>query len=340
MMKFSSVVALVALGVSGCGVDEIDEPGGLESRSAALVPQDPDCDPLVCPGNSDLIGVLGPYELDEAGTNVSERGFRIVDIKHQGEAVSLFQVLGASIHIQTPTGTFTGPGVVGLQLTLEHQPTLQKYEVVIDQYYSGHVPYYANAAPSSEIDGYYIHYSKAGAGDRKPLCPYAEYVDEGVEGSWAVFWKGDRYNPETGRIFASGAAVGSWFNISCAGEATVKMLRARTGGAVAPASPPAQRQATLNMFTASYCGPTGDRYTMLGQKLAWSDLSGPSQMGPVASHEAIWSETGAVCLDTPRMVKRSHVGCKIDYCTQPMIDNWPLHGWLSSGNRFVVLPPP
>jgi hypothetical protein len=113
------------------------------------------------------------------------------------------------------------------------------------------------------------------------------------------------------------------------------MLRTRTGGAVAPLSPVDQRKATLNFFMAAYCGPDGDRYTKLGRPIAWSDLSGPNEIGLVVTYEAVWGPNGAVCLNTPRMVSKQRVACKIQSCKEDVIDNWPAHGWLLSGN-----PPP
>src|SRR5688572_12859748 len=113
MMKKSCVVLVLA----GCMAGEVGD-----VSVQALVPQE-DCDPLVCPGNSDLAAMLGPYELDEKGLKYSSRKFRIVNIKHQGVDVLRFEVKGASIHIQTADGaSLTGASIVGLKLTLHHSP--------------------------------------------------------------------------------------------------------------------------------------------------------------------------------------------------------------------------
>jgi hypothetical protein len=114
-----------------------------------------------------------------------------------------------------------------------------------------------------------------------------------------VFWKGGRYDPDTGEIFASGADVEDWFNISCAGEASIDMLRTGTGGAVAPDTSRPLRQAVLNMVMAKYCPPP-ERYTVLGHPLYW-DGTTARLTGTTASYEAIWNERGAVCVDTPRL---------------------------------------
>lgn len=328
----SNKLALCAVAVvfGGCALEEPEEPEEIGTISSFVLPVKDCDDPLVCPGNSDLIGVLGPYELDATGIRSSKRGFRIVGMTHGGQTVTALHVDGASVRVTRPAGIFTGPGVLGLTLRIRHS-TGKQFDLVVDDYLTSKVPYYAGGAP--DIDGYHVSYTEVGTHDTRNLCPYATATDDGFVGTWAVFWKGDRLNPDTGEIFASNAAVGSWFNLSCAGEAPIKMLRARTGGAVAPASPVDQRQATLNMFTASYCGPTGKRYTKLGQAIAWSDLSGPSEMG-AASVEAIWDQSGAVCLDEPRLFAPAEIDCgvPIPRCTAADIGQWWLNGWLLSGN--------
>jgi len=324
---------LVVLGLWGCAA-EVEVAGGGDGdgdgEGVSAQPLGGGCNDLICPGNSDIIAALGPFELDAARLESSSRGFRIAGIKLGGHSVLDLQIDGTAVHAMTSAGMATGPGIIGMTMTLSHKSGAT-FDLVVDGYLSTKVPYYAGGP--NEIEGYHIAYREPATRELKDICPYKDY-DAGVARTWAVFWKGDRYDPDTGLIYASGAAVGSWFNLSCAGEATIKMLRARTGGAVAPGSPVAQRQATLNMFTASYCGATGQRYTELGQDLAWSDLSGPSQMGPVASHEAIWSESGAVCLSTPRLYPLDKINCAIPRppCTAAMIGDWESYGWLVSGN--------
>jgi len=329
MSKNLSLCA-VAVVVGGCALEELEELEEHGTISSFILPVSDCDDPLVCPGNSDLMGVLGPYELDATGTTDSQRGFRIIGMTHGGQTVTALDVGGASVRVTRAAGIFTGPGVLGLTLRLRHSKG-REFDLVIDDYLTSKVPYYAGGSP--DIDGYHVSYTEVGTHDTRNLCPYATAVDDGFVGTWAVFWKGDRFDPDTGQIFASGAGVGSWFNLSCAGEAPIKMLRARTGGAVAPLSPVDQRQATLNMFTASYCGPGGKRYTELGQAIAWSDLSGPSQMG-AASVEAIWDEDGAVCLDEPRLFDLDEIACgnPIPKCTAAEVGQWQLSGWLLSGN--------
>lgn len=326
---FKNIQMLIGIGavMTGCALE--DE--ALLSSVGLEADVEDTCNSLVCPGNSNLLGLLGPYELDETGVQLSKRGFRIIGMEHEGEQVTTLRVKGTSLEATKRSGvTLTGSDLKGLKLTLEKRIWGQHTGEVFDLSIEEHMlaPYYTGV--TKEIHGFKLTYGHAGVWT--DICPYS--TDElGIIGSWAVFWKGDRFHPYSGKIFASDGDVGSWFNISCGGEAPIKMLRARTGGAVAPQSPVAQRQATLYMFTASYCGPTGDRYTELGRYLDWSDRSGPQQIGNVITTEAIWNENGAVCLNTPRMVDRNDVRCSLDPCSPAMIANWSQNGWwLLSGN--------
>jgi hypothetical protein len=317
---------VVALAIAGCVI------GAGESVAGT-------CDPLNCPGNSDLIALLGPYELDRAGVQYSSRGFLIIGMTHNGLPATELEIIGPRPQVKVGTQVLKDAALVGLKLTLHYRPTNTLYTLEFQAY--TRVPYYVSNVGA--FPGYQISYTEGGAASPpspappQRLCPYVEHVDRGVDSSWAVLWEGDRYDPFTGAIFASDVGsvkgVGSWFNISCAGEATIKMLRARTGGAIDLQSPVDQRQATLNMFTAAYCGPTGQRFTQLGQPIAWSDLSGPNPIGDVKSHEAVWTAAGAACLDVPRLVQPSQVTCALPPppCSSSMITNWSQHGWLLSG---------
>jgi hypothetical protein len=241
-------------------------------------------------------------------------------------------VTGAQLAVTKGGATLTGPAVIGLELRVAHDSG-RDYMLKIDGYRSNGVPYYVGGGPL--IEGFHIRYRPVGDRDFRELCPYPDlaHVDRGVEGTWAVVWRGERYRPDTGEIFASGPAAGSWINISCAGEATIKAMRAKASLAVNAAASLAQRQATLFMFTASYCGRNGPRFTKLGMPLVWSDLSGPSVIGPVSSIEAVWTATGAACLTTPRLYPIEEVTavCPLAACTRRQIAEWATSGWLLSG---------
>ncbi len=97
-----------------------------------------------------------------------------------------------------------------------------------------------------------------------------------------------------------------WLTIACAGSAAAKMKLMNYGpqsdfdGAGNPATP-AQRQATLKMITADYCG-TGKSYTQNHTPLAWENADGTVQpFTGVGALEAVWSANGALCLEQTRI---------------------------------------
>jgi hypothetical protein len=348
MSRFACpVVVVVVVSLSAC----VEIPESLEHEpdtsvvSQALIP--PCDDVLICPGNSDILGALGPYELSTNPLDVSPRGFSLKSIKKGGIDLATFQVIGAALKGSLP-GPIMMPGpadFVGTRFRLGHTSG-QQIDLIIEAYQD--VPFF-DPLVTSRIVGFMIKYQMIAPirGDREDLCPYKDELGSGQARTWAIFWKGERYNPDTGMIFASGFGnlphnVGDWFNISCAGEATIKMLRNQIGTAVSPGlveAPVELSQATLNMWTAKYC-PDSTRYTKLGEKITWDDTWTTAKLGFTKSNEAIWTAKGAACLDTPRMVKREEVACELSTC-EDMVDDWETHGPLMSANPglFVIVKP-
>ncbi|WP_245913657.1 ADYC domain-containing protein [Nannocystis exedens] len=109
-----------------------------------------------------------------------------------------------------------------------------------------------------------------------------------------------------------------WLTLACAGSAAAKLQLMNYGpqsdfdGAGHPASLE-QRQATLRMITADYCG-TGHSYTQNGTPLHWENAAGtvvsPGELGAV---EAVWSAAGALCLEAQRLAG-AEVGCDLPAC--------------------------
>jgi hypothetical protein len=97
-----------------------------------------------------------------------------------------------------------------------------------------------------------------------------------------------------------------WFNIGCAGHALAKqhlLGHTKAAGLILGTSTTiAQRTANLKMITADYCG-NGHPFTVPGEPLRWRDEHGwyDTVSGEGGAIEARWSETGATCLDEPRV---------------------------------------
>jgi hypothetical protein len=146
-----------------------------------------------------------------------------------------------------------------------------------------------------------------------------------------VVLAGERYDLEDKTVIAD---QDGWITLACAGSAAAKMAllgygpNAELEGDAAPASV-AQRQATLKMITADYCG-TGHSYTVDGTPLLWENQSGTVVLDPEVepgAHEAIWTANGALCLDTPRVVDPGEVSCSLPSCDGYTLDDgeWATH---------------
>jgi len=116
-----------------------------------------------------------------------------------------------------------------------------------------------------------------------------------------------------------------WLTIACAGSAAAKLRLMNYGpqsdfdGEGNPASVH-QRQATLKMLTADYCG-TGKSYTENGTALAWENAEGTVQtMTQTGKVEAVWGADGALCLESTRLAG-ANVECALPTCASLGLDD-------------------
>lgn len=101
-------------------------------------------------------------------------------------------------------------------------------------------------------------------------------------------------------MIATADATGGWINIACAGTALAKLhLTRHTQASQIIETTRSEPQSMLTMmFTAGVCGD-GTSFSLHRQPLLWGDARGITRFpSPPRSIEAIWNDTGAVCLDT------------------------------------------
>lgn len=304
---------------------------------------DEGCVGVNCTGNSPLYAALGIFELSANPMETSVRGFSI-----DQENVYLYPSVGPAhkllnFHVEGLTlnafDTVTASWLLPLQFNdvrvrIVHQSgaayDLQISNPLTTTFYAplpGVLPFYA----------YEIRYRPAVPEDTKPtwedLCPYPDPFENGQQGTWAVFWRGDRLDPDTGIFHTHGEAVGAWFNISCAGEAPGKVVRTGATYAAIATTTKSQAQAALDMFTARYCTNTSTRYTKLGTYIDWDDKTHSNALPSPTTYEAIWNGNGAYCLRTPRISPRlvGPYGCTPRPCTDDELKHWTLYGEVRSG---------
>lgn len=196
-----------------------------------------------------------------------------------------------------------GRGFVGAKIVLE-MPGAVTIDLEITDYDDDIRSW---SATGERITAYRAQY--LGPNGIAPLCPSVDPNNQ-----WFTLIGGE--------IYGQGVqAAPRSITIACVGEAAAKMKLMDFHPAGSRGASVAERQATLRMITADYCG-TGQSFTQTGTPVAWRDWQGlikPPYGEDVM--EALWTESGASCLSTPRFVAREDVEavCSIPVCEDESI---------------------
>lgn len=300
--------------------------GACESTPAPSSPIFIGCPTFGCGTNGAWLGQdIVFHELDANGqandAGVRMRGFRAPPISGQPDEYLELDVDGDRLQGKRSDGTLLeGKDLVGAVLYLFRGHTRWELKIVnVDEigFWTG---------PEATATVYDINFSPANSDLRKwqPLCrPTKEkgFESDALQGS-ALFFRGDRYNALGKQVEETGPED-TWFNIACSGTAISKLhlLRHTLAGRHpdAQVTKVEQRQAVLKMLTGDYCG-TGYPFTEDGHPLVYSydqqwkrvnsalrplrpDVT-PAGWTAAESLDAIWNMDGAVCLDTPRLLRR------------------------------------
>jgi ADYC domain len=305
---FAHPFALMALLGAGMGMGctaSPETPGSLGEVQQAFR----ECPEDTCGSNSPKIETQGFHELSLKGLPNAQQ-MKLTGAVLRGMSVSLSVQNG---QLLVPGGKarlpLRGAQLIGLVLLLDAKirDVPQRYELEIVGYRD--LPYPVPAGSKDWTGAYIVEYVDT-EGARRNLCaprsggsadlPYDESF--GQLATEAVFFEGDRVDTE--RMTIDPRVDLDWFNIGCAGHTLAKLHLTRNSTASRAAqhghSHP-DRQATLKMFVADYCG-TGKPFTVAGQPLSWSDGGVMPFYGEPFSLEARWTMDGAACLDEPRML--------------------------------------
>ena len=304
-------LAVVVLGV-GCVAGDVDEP-----RVGAVQQDIGGCDEFMCGTNSPQIAQFGFWELNLPSTlgaaglpnNASMQVLGFV----QNNVLYLPRVLRGRLTATRGATTLSGSALVGGYLYLANgSRTFELRVTAVGSVDSWAQP--ASGTPHVTLETYQLDWAEFinGVAERfQNMCtnpPSRENPDSlTMIGSLAfqtLLFEGDRIDAAH-KLDTS--VDRSWFNLGCAGSALAKM--ALTGHTQAAwdagtfNTTLTERTTMLKMLAADYCGD-GTPFTVGGQPLNWEDdhgtmklLSAPAQLVP----ESRWNETGAVCLDKPRV---------------------------------------
>lgn len=307
-------------------------------------PGDPTCPSWGCGENSATVGDgLIFDELDRTGNAPNRGGLQIIDAVAADTTPVRLDIDRQWLRAVALDGSrvYEGADLVGMIVTLWH-PVKGKYEVRVSAYKPQTLTYWAGWGEAVPV--YELQTRKKGSG--KKFVDYACRAELTTDPLWmsaphyAIIYAGDRFDPVT-KVDHEVGFSSPWFNIACAATAVAKMHLMRHtlaggldlyGWPVMPTTE-AQRTAMLKMFTADYCG-TGHTFTMDGVRLAYQDEFQSTNLLPYAWTESLWTETGASCLDVPRLVDRDYVetvcGRTLPACGDTT--DWALRAHVFSGS--------
>ena len=281
-------------------------------ENEAQVDQALGCQTWGCGTNSPIVGDgLMFDELDSSGATPNRGGLKIAGAKlYDGTPVKV----KAERHSLVAYSIFTGrryvdAQLVGMIITLRH-PTNGDYEILVEKFYPQNLWFWSGIAetvPAYEMKTRKVGgtYFKESVCKNDPLTTDPHWT--GIEHATIVF-QGDRYDPIAKKVWET-SSTDPWFNIACAGTTPAKlhlMRHTRAGsyradGTIAYNTTVAERQAMLKMFAADYCG-NGTSFTVDGQPLAYNDSNHwYREYSGYAAQEALWSDSGAICLDWVRL---------------------------------------
>jgi hypothetical protein len=146
-----------------------------------------------------------------------------------------------------------------------------------------------------------------------PICINAETGED-----WGIVFRGDKYSQNL-KVLPNDPSNG-WSFLACNGSAAMKLHLHRHTYAgqfnnvyeLAYPTDVNERTTLLKAITADYCG-IGHPFTVSGTPLSYATAQDPTRFPePYELHqidkiEALWTPTGAHCLDKTRLVDREEV---------------------------------
>lgn len=280
---------------------------GDKDRKSILSSLTEPCESFGCGGNANIDGEIF-HELSVDGWP-NEEGFELLGFTSgQGAAGRLPIGRSMVVHVQNdmlfglvdgqaPVG---GQELVGAKFTLRNAETQLWQDIIVDEVSDMEFWIGAAGQPARTL-AYKLRYDVSGRESRTGWA----CSDTPLSGNMALIFEGDRYDHEVITVAIPGES--EWFNVACVGSALAKLhlLRHTSAGSGSPNSPSReQRQALLKLLSADYCGD-GRAYARSGTPLFFRDQEGRFDPTPwlgdrIAESEAIWTATGALCLDDPR----------------------------------------
>ncbi|PCC69616.1 hypothetical protein SAMN02745121_06424 [Nannocystis exedens] len=277
-----------------------------------------------CGGNGSNSAHANLYPIDTLNLlgEPNEAGVRVLGVEDPLGTLYALRTVGdelAAWDLMADTPLAVGDELVGWTIKLYIAEPAEELDIEILKR-EGELDSYVEAAPP--ISGYALAYHhSANYTELYSVCP--DFQDDGPDVVATTIIRGELYEEGSKQVTVSP----DWITIACRGNAVFKMKQMGYGpnqnfpGQSAPASP-RQRQATIRMITADYCGD-GTSFTADGTALDWQNLAetlAPHEPPSWSDVEALWDEDGALCLSNPRLATLADVAahCTLPACTAEM----------------------
>ncbi len=280
-------LVVVVSAMAGCRDDGPDDP--VEAGEVPRSGNNWGC--RTCPfSNSPVLG-LHPIEEFHLGADPVS-GFRLIAIRDPGGTEYLPELDGDLLVANKAGVRRSGSQLVGWSLVFQDQHGAS-YEVEMYTYQT-----HEDWASGKLVDTYSLVYDDGG--EPTNVCPGLDPDETSI-----VLIPGETYDLASNTVVPKQSG---WVTVACRGHALAKMKLLGYDPADTYGSTADDRQATLRMITADYCGD-GTSFTQLGQPLDWADLRGSFPIGGFGSQrlEAKFDADGAICIDTPRHARRKDV---------------------------------
>jgi hypothetical protein len=271
-----------------------------------------DCPPWRCGFNSAEVNGRAIRELNLDGA-ANGAGVKIVGFIAPVGLLGNYQldVEDDELVAKKPGHTLRGLGLIGA-IILVKEPGLLSLPIPITIAGYSEIPSWADDAP--DVPTYALIYPDLGSLLGSSNVCVGDLTE--LLATSATVLGGETYDLDDKEV---NPGMTRWFTLACAGSAAAKLRLMNYGpqsdfdGNGNPASV-ASRQAALKMVTADYCG-TGTSYTQNNTPLQYEDAPGTVAVeGTPGDIEAIWTDAGALCLDTTR-IANTQVACSLPSCS-------------------------
>lgn len=314
------LTGILVLAVGACALEGFDSPEESEATRDVTVVVRP-CGGEQCGENSPIVDVFKFHDASLKGI-ANNIGLVIETSNGRGQIIKGLtsydlKVVDAHIYGIRGNTVISGTQLIGARIPIKQGKG--RYNIYIRD--AREIPYFVGAP---DTVGTYKLELVVGDGGIRELCnnrrllerhiaEQAGHDEEYVENelmrmrTWeTVVFEGDRIDSLTKTMSRDAQTDDSWINFGCAGHALAKLLLTRNTYHSQQAGTWRaweQRQSTLKMLVADYCGG-GDPFTVAGQKVVWrGDLM--TFYREAIELEARWYEKGALCLNVPRLMHPS-----------------------------------